>query len=139
MINMFGHVSPPFVTHPACPLNRYSSQIVDYEPVFSLIYSDTFDANIQPLNDREIEFLQIGAERINDFRVVHRNDGLGIQISTDDKLADILLFSPYPGVEDATWWKSINTDYRPWHNFCRALVVRLDPDEIAQIEAAVQP
>lgn len=138
MINMMGHISAPFITHPGCVMNRYSSEIIDYEPSFRLIYSDTFDANIQQLNDREIEFLQIGAERDNDYRVVHRNDGLGIQISNADRLADILYFSAYPGIEDPTWWKAIKVDYRPWHNFCYAIVCRLDPDEIAQIEAATQ-
>lgn len=124
-LNMSGHISGPFVTHIA-ELKRCSSAVVDFEPVFVLTYEDTFPANIQAATDREIEFLQIGAERIDDVRVLHRNDGLGIVISGPGKLADLIGF-------DGSWWKSVNTDYRPWHNFCRATVVRLDPAEAAKI------
>lgn len=124
-LNMDGHVSGPFVTHTAV-LKRCDNTVVDFEPVFALVYEDQFAANVQAATDREIEFLQIGAERINDVRIVHRNDGKGIVISEANKLADLIGF-------DGSWWKSVNTDYRPWHNFCRATVVRLDPAEQARI------
>ena len=133
-LNMRGHVSGPFVTHKGVILNRYSSEIVDFEPVFGLTYTDSFNANVQPVSDKEIEFLQIGAERINDVRVIHRNDGKGIEVSVPGQLADILVFAETPDKEP-TWWKSIATDYRPWHNFCRAVVAKLDPAEIARLEA----
>ncbi|MDQ3202571.1 MAG: hypothetical protein M3Q94_10485 [Pseudomonadota bacterium] len=132
-LNMRGHISGPFITHTGVILNRYASEIVDFEPVLTLTYTDTFNANVQPVSDKEIEFLQIGAERINDVRVIHRNDGKGIEVSTDGKLADILVFAETPD-KPATWWKSIATDYRPWHNFCRAVVAKLDPSEIARLE-----
>lgn len=133
-LNMRGHVSGPFITHKGVVLNRYSSAIVDHEDVLTPIYTDMFDANVQPVSDKEIEFLQIGAERINDVRVIHRNDGKGIEVSTPGKLADILVFAETPD-KPATWWKSIATDFRPWHNFCRAVVAKLDPSEIASLEA----
>ena len=133
-LNMRGHVSGPFVTHPGVVLNRYTSEIIDFEPALTLSYTDSFDANVQPVGDVEIQFLQIGAERIDDFRVIHRNDGKGIEVSTPGKLADILVFAETPD-KPATWWKSIATDYRPWHNFCRAVVAKLDPAEIAKLEA----
>lgn len=131
-LNMRGHVSGPFITHKGVILNRYASEVVDFEPALTLAYSDSFDANVQPVSDKEIEFLQIGAERINDVRVVHRNDGKGIEVSTDGKLADILVFAETPD-KPATWWKSIATDFRPWHNFCRAVVAKLDQSEIDRI------
>lgn len=133
-LNMRGHVSGPFITHPGVVLNRYTSEIIDFEPALTLSYTDSFDANVQPVGDVEIQFLQIGAERIDDFRVIHRNDGKGIEVSTPGKLADILVFAETPD-KPATWWKSIATDYRPWHNFCRAVVAKLDPAEIASLEA----
>lgn len=133
-LNMRGHVSGPFITHPGVVLNRYTSEIVDFEPALTLSYTDSFNANVQPVSDKEIEFLQIGAERINDVRVIHRNDGKGIEVSVPGQLADILVFAETPGKEP-TWWKSIATDYRPWHNFCRAVVAKLDPAEIAKLEA----
>lgn len=133
-LNMRGHVSGPFITHPGVVLNRYTSEIIDFEPAITLSYTDSFNANVQPVSDKEIEFLQIGAERINDVRVIHRNDGKGIKVSTAGKLADILVFAETPD-EPVTWWKSIATDFRPWHNFCRAVVAKLDPAEIASLEA----
>ncbi|NMY77693.1 hypothetical protein HBO01_03245 [Pseudomonas rhodesiae] len=132
-LNMRGHVSGPFITHKGVVLNRYSSAIVDFEPVLAITYTDSFDANVQPVGDKEIEFLQIGAERIDDFRVVHRNDGKGIELSTEGKLSDILVFAETPD-KAASWWKAVNRDYRPWHNFCRAVVAKLDPAEIASLE-----
>lgn len=128
-LNMSGHISGPFVTHTA-QLKRCTTAVIDFEPVLTLDYEDTFAANIQAATDREIEFLQIGAERIDDVRVVHRNDGLGIIISGPGKLADLIGF-------DGSWWKSVNTDYRPWHNFCRATVVRLDPSEQAKVISVI--
>ena len=132
-LNMRGHVSGPFITHKGVQLNRYESKVVDFEPKLTLVYFDTFDANVQPVSDKEIEFFQIGAERINDVRVIHRNDGKGIEVSTAGKLADILVFAETPD-KPTTWWKSIATDYRPWHNFCRAVVAKLDPSEIAKLQ-----
>lgn len=133
-LNMRGHVSGPFITHPGVVLNRYTSEIIDFEPALTLSYTDSFNANVQPVSDKEIEFLQIGAERINDVRVIHRNDGKGIEVSVPGQLADILVFAETPDKEP-TWWKSIATDFRPWHNFCRAVVAKLDLAEIAKLEA----
>ena len=132
-LNMRGHVSGPFITHRSVQLNRYDSRVVDFEQRLTLVYFDTFDANVQPVSDKEIEFFQIGAERINDVRVIHRNDGKGIEVSGPGELADILVFAETPDKEP-TWWKAMATDYRPWHNFCRAVIAKLDPDEIARLQ-----
>jgi hypothetical protein len=131
-LNMRGHVSGPFITHPGVILNRYANEIIDFEPALTLTYTDSFNANVQPVSDKEIEFLQIGAERINDVRVIHRNDGKGIEVSVPGQLADILVFAETPDKEP-TWWKAIATDFRPWHNFCRAVVAKLDQSEIDRL------
>lgn len=132
-LNMRGHISGPFVTHPGVQRMRFSSEIVDFEPKLTQTLLDTFDANVQPASDKEIEFLQIGAERINDIRVIHRNDGKGIEVSTPGNLADILVFAETPD-KPPTWWKAMATDYRPWHNFCRAVIAKLDPAEIEKLQ-----
>ncbi len=95
-LNMRGHVSGPFVSHRGVQRMRFSSEIIDFEPKLTMTLFDTFDANVQPASDKEIEFLQIGAERINDIRVIHRNDGKGIEVSTPGNLADILVFAETP-------------------------------------------
>lgn len=132
-LNMRGHVSGPFVTHRGVQRMRHTSQIINYRPRLVLTQLDTFDANVQPASDKEIEFLQISPERINDIRVIHRNDGKGIEVSGPGELADILVFAETPDKEP-TWWKAMATDYRPWHNFCRAVIAKLDPDEIARLQ-----
>ncbi|HDS1780475.1 TPA: hypothetical protein QEM49_005058 [Pseudomonas putida] len=132
-LNMRGHVSGPFVSHRGVQRMRFSSEIVDFEPKLTQTLLDTFDANVQPASDKEIEFLQIGAERINDIRVIHRNDGKGIEVSTPGNLADILVFAETPD-QPATWWKAMATDYRPWHNFCRVVIAKLDPAEIEKLQ-----
>ena len=132
-LNMRGHVSGPFVTHSGVQRMRFSSEVVDFEPKLTQALLDTFDANVQPASDKEIEFLQIGAERINDIRVIHRNDGKGIEVSTPGNLADILVFAETPD-KPPTWWKAMATDYRPWHNFCRAVIAKLDPAEIEKLQ-----
>jgi len=132
-LNMRGHVSGPFVTHKGVVLHRYTSEVIDFEPKITLSYMDTFDANVQPVGDTEIQFLQIGAERLDDYRVIHRNDGRGILVVGENKLADIVMFSPTPA-EPVAWWKCIATDYRPWHNFCRAVIAKLDPAEIEKLQ-----
>lgn len=129
-LNMMSHVSGDFVTHKV-RLERYAARYIDHKSALALEYDDSFNANIQPASDREIEFLGIGAERVNDVRIVHRNDGKGILVSAPDNLADLLIFSD--GVTEETYWKSVNTDFRPWRNFCRATVVRLDPSEIEKL------
>jgi len=130
---MRGHISGPFVTHSGVQRMRFGSEIIDFEPKLTQTLLDTFDANVQPASDKEIEFLQIGAERINDIRVIHRNDGKGIEVSTPGNLADILVFAETPG-QPVTWWKAMATDYRPWHNFCRAVIAKLDPAEIDKLQ-----
>lgn len=132
-LNMRGHVSGPFITHKGVTRQRFTVAVVDFEQVLTLALVDAFDANVQPASDREIEFLSIGAERVNDVRVVHRNDGKGIDVSTPGNLADILVFAETPDKEP-TWWKAVATDFRPWRNFCRSVVVKLDPAEIASLQ-----
>lgn len=132
-LNMRGHVSGHFVSHRGVQRMRFSSEIIDFVPKLTQTLLDTFDANVQPASDKEIEFLQIGAERINDIRVIHRNDGKGIEVSTPGNLADILVFAETPD-QPSTWWKAMATDYRPWHNFCRAVIAKLDPAEIEKLQ-----
>lgn len=132
-LNMRGHVSGPFISHRGVQRMRFSSEIIDFEPKLVMTLLDTFDANVQPASDKEIEILQIGAERINDIRVIHRNDGNGIEVSTPGNLADILVFAESPD-KPVTWWKAMATDYRPWHNLCRAVIAKLDPAEIEKLQ-----
>lgn len=128
-LNMRGHLVGDFVSHPAIRLLKIVTTKVDFELVRSLQSSETFLGNVQQATGRDIEFLQIGAERINDVRVVHRNDGKGIAVSEAGTLADILQF-------DGHYWKCVSVDYRPWRNYCRALVSVLDKAEAEKLPSA---
>lgn len=129
-LDMMGHVSGPFVTH-TVEHRRYSNSYVNHKPALTLDLTDTFAGNVQAASDREIEFLSIAGERINDARVIHRNDGKGIAIG------DYLLFSTDPANDAAIWWKCIDSDFRPWHNFSRATVARMDPQKVTELLAKV--
>lgn len=131
-LNMRGQVSGPFVTHKGVQLNRYASEYIDFESVLTLVKSDKFDANIQPVGDKEIEFFNIGGERINDYRVLHPRGAPIIELAEPGKLSDIIVFSELPG-KPVSWWKAVDSDMRPWHGFSRAVIVRLDPSEVERI------
>lgn len=128
-LNMRGHLVGDFVSHSQIQLMKIVTQKVDYEMVRSLQSTATFAGNVQQASGRDIEFLQLGAERINDVRVVHRNDGGGIAVSLPGTLADILLFN-------GSHWKCVSVDYRPWRNYCRALVTLLDTSEVEKLPNA---
>lgn len=74
-----------------------------------------FVVNVQPLNDKELDFLQRGGERILDPRKIYVNNG---------NLDAITL--------DGTWlflgqrWKVVRTDNRPWRKYCKVTVDRYD-------------
>ena len=128
-LNMRGHLVGDFVSHPQIQMFKIVTAKVDYEMVRSLQSTSTFAGNVQQASGRDIEFLQMGAERINDVRVVHRNDGGGIAVSAPGTLADILSFN-------GSYWKCVSVDYRPWRNYCRALVTLLDPAEVEKLPNA---
>jgi hypothetical protein len=64
----------------------------------------------------------LGGVRIpNDLRVVYLNDGTQIYPADDGKEADLLMFSD--GITSQEW-KVLQSDNRPWHNYCKAIVER---------------
>ncbi len=71
--------------------------------------------NIQPMTDREKDFLERGGERIIDGRHIWVNNG------------DLTLITL-----EADWyflgqqWKAIKTDNRYWHKYCKVTVSRYD-------------
>ena len=75
-----------------------------------------FTANIQPLNDKEISFLPQGGERIIDSRKIYINSGNLEAIQLDGEW-----------VFSGQRWKIAQTDNRPWRNYCKVIVYRIDP------------
>jgi hypothetical protein len=64
----------------------------------------------------------LGGVRIpNDLRVVYLNDGTQIYPVDDSKEADLLTFSDGIASQE---WKVLQSDNRPWHSYCKAIVER---------------
>lgn len=128
-LNMLGHLVGDFVSHRQIKLLKITTTLVDHEQVRAFSSASVFNGNIQAAPSKDIEFLDIGAERVTDTRLVHRNDGGGIDVSGPGKLADILQF-------DGAYWKCLSVDYRPWRSYCRAIVIKLDANEVAKLPNA---
>lgn len=78
--------------------------------------------NIQPLNQKDINFLQQGGERIQDTRKIYVNDGISPSISE----ADAWAFVDVNGNAIDGVFKCVSLDNRPWRNYCRFYAVRID-------------
>lgn len=75
----------------------------------------SYQVNIQPASDREIDFVRNAGERITDVRRIYIND-----------------FGMDNIDQTGTWefsgqlWKAVKSDCRPWRNYCKCIVVRID-------------
>lgn len=112
-LNMRNHVSGDLKS---ISINRFtkSGAYVDGYWIEDIVSSGTFDANIQPLNSREIKDLGIGLERIGDIRIVHVNNAV----------EDISLKDQWEFLGQK--WKTMDVDNRPWRNYCRLMLERID-------------
>lgn len=112
-LNMRRHVSGDLKS---ARINRFtkSGQYVNGYWVEEITPSGSFDANIQPLNSREIKDLGIGLERIGDIRIVHINTNV----------ESISLKDQWEFLGDR--WKTMDVDNRPWRNYCRLMLERID-------------
>lgn len=81
--------------------------------------------NIQPARPKHMEILigMGGTANPRDARVVYINDGSTYLFPADTgRPADKLVFSD--GLESQQW-RVMESDNRPWHNYCRAIVERI--------------
>lgn len=112
---MSGHIDPVFKSIPATRTPKSGSYVnglwVAGAPATPVPHTVT----IQPASDREIESIERGGERIIDARRVYVNDGVLASISP----SDIWNF-------DGQKWKCHKLDNRPWRNYCKAIVSRID-------------
>ncbi|MCC3717001.1 hypothetical protein LLE78_12685, partial [Staphylococcus haemolyticus] len=74
-----------------------------------------FTVNIQPLSDKEIDFLRQGGQRIVDPRKIYVNNGDLDSIALDGEWVFL-----------GQRWKVIRTDNRPWRKYCKVIVDRYD-------------
>lgn len=113
-LSMAGHVDNVFKSVDAVHIGKGGAYLdgvwtpVEYPPV-------SFTVNIQPLNDKEIDFLRQGGERILDGRKIYVNSGDLESIQLDGEWGFL-----------GQRWKIIRTDNRPWRKYCKVIVDRLD-------------
>lgn len=77
----------------------------------------THIVNLQAASMKEIQSLTNGGERINDVRKIYVNDGIDASLSQ----SDVWEFSGLSGR-----YKTIQFDNRPWRNYCKILVSKID-------------
>lgn len=117
-LNMTGHIDAVFKSVDAT-FTSIDGSYVDgiWTPVIAAPVTG-YRVNIQPLSEREIDFLERGGERIVDPRRIYVNNG------------DLNLITL-----DGEWfflgqrWKVIKTDNRPWRNYCKVIVSRFDDQQ----------
>jgi hypothetical protein len=114
-LDMMGHIDPVFTSIPATRTSNTGGSYVDGIWVGGGAITTPHTVNIQPASDREIETLTKGGERIVDARRIYVNDGIDASISQ----ADIWEFA-------GQRYKCHKLDNRPWRNYCKAIVSRID-------------
>lgn len=72
---------------------------------------------LQPVSDKEIQFLGLGARRIGDLRKIYVNDGETQSIAPSDVWT-------LAGVDGK--FRAIKIDNRPWRNYARIIISRED-------------
>lgn len=116
-LDMIGHIDLVFESTGATRTSYSGGGYVDGRYVDGAQTQTSHTVNIQPLNNKEIQTLNIGAERIGDVRKVYVNDGDLYSIAE----ADTWEFDGVDGV-----FNSIALDNRPWRNYCKIIVSRQD-------------
>lgn len=115
-LDMIGHVDNVFLSLVINRITKGGSYVNGYW-VEDNTSSGSFDANIQPLNDRDIRNLGIGLERVGDVRKLYINNAV----------EDISLKDQWSFLNQQ--WKTIMLDNRPWRNYCKVVVERIDNAE----------
>ena len=81
--------------------------------------AEQHSVTVQPVSEREIQNLGKGGERLLDVRKIYVNDGTLANI----RPSDTWQFDAGFGVKN---WKAIRLDCRPWRNYCKVIVSRID-------------
>ena len=116
-LNMLGHIDSVFKSTDASRFKTTGGSYVNGLWVEGSEMPSPHTVNLQPLTEKEIQSLSIGAERINDTRKIYVNDGDLYSIAKSDTWT----FTNVAGV-----FKSVALDNRPWRNYCKIIVSRID-------------
>ena len=115
-LDMEGHIDDTFESFEAI---RYATvdgyRDADGVWVEGTTTTTPHSVNAQPLTDREFVSLSGGNERIQDTRNLWINDGTGASIQEADEWEF-----------DGQRWRCLKLDNRPYRNYCKVTVTRLD-------------
>jgi len=114
-LSMFGHIDDVFESVPATR-TATGGAYVDGIYVPNNGTPEPYVINTQPATDREIDFIRQGGERITEVRRIYINQG-NMQLIDQTGLWSFL----------GQAWKAVAVDNRYWRNYCRVMVVRIDP------------
>lgn len=120
-LNMFGHIDSVFVSIPAKQVSQTGG---DYDSdgiwVPGAESTTAYTVNIQPLNPRDIDSLQIGGERVKDYRKIYVNNG-------DFHALSPKAFWEFDANNNGTErYKVISGDIRQWRNYAKIIVCLID-------------
>lgn len=114
-LNMNGHIDSVFVSVPATRTSFGPDTYPDGILVPGVETTSPYTVNIQPVSERELDFLMQGGERIVDPRRIYINDG-------DMQLIDQTGEWNFLGQR----WKAHRCDNRYWRDYCKVIVSRID-------------
>lgn len=114
-LDMFGHIDDVFESVPATR-TATGGTYVDGIYVPANDTPEPYTVNIQQASDREIDFIRQGGERVTDARKIWINAG-------NMQLIDQTGIWSFLGQD----WKAVAVDNRYWRNYCKVMVVRIDP------------
>lgn len=115
-LDFAGHIDGVFQSAPVT-VKAYTEGHYDDDGIWvpGAAINETYTANIQPLNDREMDNLMRAGIRLLDPRKVYINSG---------DLEKLLL--TYDMEFLGAKWKIIRSDIRPWRTYAKIVVSRYD-------------
>lgn len=114
-LEMTGHIDAVFKSVSATRTTTSNGEYVDGIWIPGVQTSKTYTVNIQPATEREIDFLSEGGERIVDARRVYVNN---VGMDDIDQTGQWSFLGQI--------WKAHRVDNRPWRNYCKIIVSRID-------------
>ena len=117
-LDMVGHIDGTFKSIDVSRTPR-SGSYVDGIWVSADGTPKSHTANVQPLNEREIQHLLQGGERVTETWKLYINDGDLYSIAPKD----IWTFDTGKGPKK---YRAIKLDNRPWRNYCKIIVSLID-------------
>lgn len=120
-IDMGGHIDDVFQSHVGTRTLTGGDYVVGIWQGETPIVT-THRVNVQPLNQKDINFLTLGGQRVQDTKKIYINDGTMASITPAGKWT----FVDVTGDAVDGTYKCVSLDNRPSRNYCKFYAVRLD-------------